>query len=168
MATFRVDPNRSKVWIEARSSLHPIHGEASGLLGVVEADVADGHVAFNGAPKISVELPVEELKSGKALEDAEMMRRIDARRFPRIRGEVREVKETSGGNYLVQGDLTFHGVTRPVEGELSIKADNGSLVLEGEHTFDIRDFGVDPPKILMLKVHPDVKVRVRAIAEQES
>jgi polyisoprenoid-binding protein YceI len=81
---------------------------------------------------------------------------------------VREVKETSGGRYLVQGDLTFHGVTRPVEGELSIKADNGSLVLEGEQTFDIRDFGVDPPKILMLKVHPDVKVRVRAIAEQES
>jgi polyisoprenoid-binding protein YceI len=168
MATFRIDPSRSKVWIEARSSLHPIHGEASGLSGVVEADVADGHVAFNGAPKISVELPVEELKSGKALEDAEMMRRIDARRFPRIRGEVREVKQTSGGNYLVQGDLTFHGVTRPVEGELSIKADNGSLVLEGEQTFDIRDFGVDPPKILMLKVHPDVKVRVRAIAEQEN
>src|SRR5438132_11263056 len=116
MATFRIDPHRSKVWIEARSSLHPIQGEAAGLSGVVEADVADGHVAFNGSPTISVELPVEQLKSGKALEDAEMMRRIDARRFPTIRGEVREVKETSGGNYLVQGDLTFHGVTRPVEG----------------------------------------------------
>ena len=168
MATFRIDPDQSRVWIEARSSLHPIHGEAAGLSGIVEADVADGHVAFNGSPKISVELPVEALKSGKALEDKEMLRRVDARRFPTIRGEVRELKEMSDGQYRVRGDLTFHGITRPVEGELSIKADNSSIVLEGEQTFDIRDFGVDPPKILMLKVHPDVKVRVRAIAEQES
>ena len=72
------------------------------------------------------------------------------------------------GQYQVRGDLSFHGITRPVEGELLIKADISSIVLEGEQTFDIRDFGVDPPKILMLKVHPDVKVRVRAIAEQES
>jgi hypothetical protein len=46
--------------------------------------------------------------------------------------------------------------------------DGRSLVIEGEQTFDIRDFGVDPPKILMFKVHPDVRVRVKVFAEQES
>ena len=44
MTTFRIDPNRSKVWIEARSSMHPIHGEADGLEGSIEADVADGQL----------------------------------------------------------------------------------------------------------------------------
>jgi polyisoprenoid-binding protein YceI len=167
MATFRIQPGRSRVWIEARSSLHPIHGEASGLEGTVEADVTDGHVEIGSTPNISVELPVEQLKSGKALEDKEMLRRVDARRFPTIRGEVREMQATSDGRYQVRGDLTFHGITRPVEGELSVKADGSSIVLEGEQTFDIRDFGVDPPKILMLKVHPDVTVRVRAVAEKD-
>ena len=46
--------------------------------------------------------------------------------------------------------------------------DEHSLVIEGEQTFDIRDFGVQPPKILMLKVHPDVRVRVKVVARQES
>jgi hypothetical protein len=32
--------------------------------------------------------------------------------------------------------------------------------VEGEHTFDVRDFNVRPPKILMLKVNPDMMVRV--------
>ena len=151
MATFRVASGRSQVWIEASSSLHPIHGEASGLEGTIEAEISDGKLDLSESPKIRIELPVDKLKSGKALEDAEMMRRIDARKFPTIRGEVREIREAPGGGYHMTGDLTFHGVTRPVE---------------GEQTFDIRDFGVQPPKILMLKVHPDVKVRVRLVAEK--
>ena len=168
MATFRIDPRRSKVWIEARSSMHPIHGEADGLEGSIRADVADGSIDLSEGPKIQIELPVDKLQSGKKLEDAEMMRRIDARRYPTIRGETTEFKE-NGGRYEVRGDLTFHGVTRQVEGEVTISApDERSLVIEGEQTFDIRDFGVDPPKILMLKVHPDVKVRVKVVAQQES
>lgn len=168
MATFRIDPNRSKVWIEARSSMHPIHGEAEGLEGSIEAEMAEGHIDVSGVPRIQIELPVAKLQSGKKLEDAEMMRLIDARRFPKITGSTTELKE-NGGRYQIRGDLTFHGVTRQVEGEVTISApDERSLVIEGEQVFDIRDFGVQPPKILMLKVHPDVRVRVKVVAQQES
>jgi polyisoprenoid-binding protein YceI len=166
VTTFQIDPRQSRVWIEARSSMHPIHGEAEGLEGSVEAALTDGRIDLSEGPRIQIELPVEKLKSGKKLEDAEMMRRIDARRFPKIRGETTEFKE-NGGRYRVRGDLTFHGVTRQVEGEVTISSpDERSLVIEGEQTFDIRDFGVDPPKILMLKVHPDVRVRVKVVAQQ--
>lgn len=167
MPSFRVSPDKSKVWIEARSSLHPIHGEANGLTGTIHAGLAEGRLDLSGPVEIRIELPVEQLASGKALEDAEMMRRIEARRYPSIRGQVNDVKEVNGG-YRMSGDLTFHGVTRQVDGEVSLSADGGgALVFEGEQTFDIRDFGVQPPKILMLKVHPDVKVRVRVVAEPE-
>ncbi len=99
-----------------------------------------------------------------------MMRRIDARRYPTIRGIVRDMKSQGvDGRYAVTGDLTFHGVTQTVEGEVSVsRPDDGTLVIEGEHTFDIRDFKVDPPKILMLKVHPEVKVRIRVEAVGEN
>jgi polyisoprenoid-binding protein YceI len=157
------------VWIEARSSLHPIHGEGRRLEGTVETGVSDGRLDLNGATTIRVELPVENLKSGKAMEDAELLRRVEARKFPTIRGVTTEIKEIDGGRYRMRGDLTFHGVTRSVEGEVSVSVpDDRTIVIEGEQTFDIRDFGVQPPKILMLKVHPDVKVRVRAVAEQEA
>jgi polyisoprenoid-binding protein YceI len=167
VATFRIDPGQSRVWIEARSSMHPIHGEASGLEGSIEASLADGLIDMAEGPKVQIQLPVTQLQSGRKLEDAEMMRRIDARRFPTIRGETTAFKE-DGGRYRVRGDLTFHGVTRQVEGEVTISADASSLVIEGEQTFDIREFGVEPPKILMLRVHPDVRVRIKVVAEQVS
>jgi polyisoprenoid-binding protein YceI len=168
MTTFRIVPGRSKVWIEAKSSLHPIHGEAGGLEGSIDTDVADGQPVFDSNSKIRIELPVEALKSGKSLEDAEMMKRIEARRYPTIRGEVREISHDGDGRYRIRGDLTFHGITQTVDGEVSARFDGeNSLVIEGEHIFDIRDFGVQPPKILMLKVHPDVSVRIRVVAEPE-
>jgi hypothetical protein len=45
--------------------------------------------------------------------------------------------------------------------------DAHSLLIEGEQVFDIREFGVEPPKILMLRVHPDVRVRIKVVAQQE-
>jgi hypothetical protein len=39
-------------------------------------------------------------------------------------------------------------------------SDDGTVRLEGERVFDIRDFGMQPPRILMLRVHPEVAVRV--------
>jgi hypothetical protein len=42
-----------------------------------------------------------------------------------------------------------------------------SLQLDGEKVFDIREFGMEPPRILMLKVYPEVTVRVSIVADRE-
>ena len=170
MPQFRIVPERSKVFIEATSSVHPIHGEAAGLEGSINADFNGDGLDLTSQPQMSIELPVERLKSGNKLEVGEMMRRIDARRYPSIRGVVRDIKaKGDDGRYLMTGDLTFHGVTQSVDGEVSIsRPDDNTLVIEGEREFDIRDFNVSPPKILMLKVHPEVKVRIRVEAVGEA
>jgi polyisoprenoid-binding protein YceI len=170
MSRFRIIPERSRVWLEANSSVHPIHGEAAGLEGTIDAQLNGDGLDLSTPPEISVELPVERLKSGNRLEDAEMMRRIDARRYPRIRGVVRDMKpKGDDGRYVVTGELSFHGVTQTLDGEVTVShPDENTLVIEGEREFDIRDFKVAPPKILMLKVHPEVKVRIRVEAVGES
>ena len=58
------------------------------------------------------------------------------------------------------GELEFHGVTRPVEGEVRLRVvDERTVEIEGERVFDLRDYGLEPPRILMLKVYPEVRVR---------
>ena len=44
MTRFRILPTRSRVWIEARSNLHPIHTEAGGLEGWLEVQIDDGRI----------------------------------------------------------------------------------------------------------------------------
>ena len=69
--------------------------------------------------------------------------------------------------YQLHGDLTFHGVTRQVEDEVSVDAPNpDTLVIEGEHVFDVRDFGVRPPRLGLLRVHPEVSVTISVEAER--
>lgn len=167
MTRYRIDPQRSTVSIEARSSLHPIHGEASGLEGYFDAELNDGARADAVTPSARIELELDALKSGNGLYDREMMRRADARRYPTIVGELKELTPLGDGRYRVKGDLTFHGVTREVEGDVNVKVADGKLEMEGEQTFDIRDFDMQPPKILMLKVHPDVNVRLHLVADSE-
>ena len=170
MARYRIDPNRSRVWIDARSNVHPIHTEADGLEGWLELDISDGTINLDSAPRGHLEFPVENLTSGKALEDRELRRRIDSRRYPTIAGDLKLMKSHNGeAGLVVNGDLTFRGVTRSYEDEMTFEGLDGEAVkLTGQSTFDIRDFGMEPPRILMLKVQPEVMVRVEIVAEKES
>jgi polyisoprenoid-binding protein YceI len=156
------------VWIDARSSLHPIHSETTGLEGWFEADVqGGGRINPAVTPHARLELAVDEMTSGNPLYDREMRRRIDARRYPTISGQLTFMKSTEhDGRYLVGGEITFRGVTKPYEDEVTLtQLDDATVRLEGEHTFDVRDFGMEPPRILALRVYPDVKVRVEIIAK---
>ena len=164
MAAYTIVPGASEISIGAKSTVHAIKGSAVDVDGSLDAELDGGGLVRSLAGRI--DLPVAALRSGNPLEDAELQRRMDARRYPRICGEVRKaVPLGDDGLFRVEGDVTFHGVTRAVEDTLLVRCEGDGLILEGEHVFDIRDFGVKPPRILMLRVDPMVKVRIRLVAE---
>jgi polyisoprenoid-binding protein YceI len=164
LARHAVIPERSRVQADARSSLHPIRMETAGFQGFVEADLVDGQPRL-GLPT-HIELPVSLLRSGNALLDSELQRRLEARKHPRVEGDLREVTPLAPGRWLLRGDLLLHGISRPMEVEVSVRtAGDGTLEIEGEKTIDMRDFGLTPPKILFLKVDPQVRVRARLVAK---
>ena len=79
---FRVLPERSAVLIEARSSVGPITFGAVGVTGGIDAEVEGDAVRAGSRPSARLEIAVTELRSGNGLYDAELLRRIDARRHP--------------------------------------------------------------------------------------
>jgi polyisoprenoid-binding protein YceI len=151
------------------SSIHPIHGTATDLRGLIE-----GHFDSEGRPDFElpcrgwVEIPVQAIKSGSRLNDLEMQRRAEMHRFPSIRFEVDRVWAPNGGDrYRVTLKVTAHGQTQSVHETFRLRLDGRRLVAEGYHTFDMRDFGVTPPGILTFRVMPEVKVSVRLVADEE-
>jgi hypothetical protein len=77
------------------------------------------------------------------------------------------VDETGdAGRYSVTGDLSFHGRTRSFEHEMTIEMRDGNAIeLKGDYVFDIREFNMKPPSMLMLKVYPEVAVRIELYGE---
>jgi polyisoprenoid-binding protein YceI len=78
------------------------------------------------------------------------------------------VNNGNDGSYRVSGDVTFRGVSRHHEDLMDIsKVDERTIRLAGTSRFDIRDFGMEAPKVLMLKVEPVVDVRVEIFAVKD-
>jgi len=167
---FEVVPERSVVMIDARSSVGPITFGAVGVTGFIEAAVCGRGVCSEPCPTAHLEIEVTHLRSGNSLYDAELLRRIDARRHPSVTLDLRACSPLNGpGRYQVGGDVTFHGVSRPLDGTIAVTmGSDRSLVVRGEQVVDIRDFGLVSPTVLMLRIYPDVIVGLQLEAELEA
>ena len=159
---YTLDSVRSCVWVSGRSSLHPINTETRGITGWFEAaGRADGSLDLEQPVSGELELAVERLTSGNQLYDRELRRRMDARRYPTIAGRVSKiVLDGAHPHYAVTGDISFHGKTRTFEHGMQIEAHDEGVALSGEDVFDIREFGMKPPSMLMVRVYPEISVRV--------
>jgi hypothetical protein len=168
MTRYRIVADASEVLIDARSNVHPIHQRARGVEGVVELVVlADGSVDTAAGATAEISLATDRLAASNPLETRELRRRIDAGRFPAITGRLDALSATgTSSTYRARGVVTFRGVSRPAEDELRVTFEAGrALRIEGAHEFDIRDFDMEPPRVLMMHVEPLVRVRISLRAE---
>jgi hypothetical protein len=59
-------------------------------------------------------------------------------------------------------------VTRDIEGEVTVRVGDDWLEFEGAKTLDMRDFKLEPPKILMLEVQAEINLRAKIRAVRSS
>jgi polyisoprenoid-binding protein YceI len=95
---------------------------------------------------------------------------LDAARFPEIRFESKAVKGQAGGApaYAVEvtGDLTLHGVTRPVTLPLKVELSGHRLVATGQTRLRQTDFGMKPVSVGgVVNVKDELKLTFRIEAE---
>lgn len=162
MVELPIDPERSLITFRGQSSVHPITVTArpSGWF----AGIVDG--AFDAAGSLAglIEVEVADLASGNPLIDRETRRRIDARRHPRISGRLTKTIEVQAERATVEGVIEFTADKTLVEGELHLeRSGHDGLVVSGAGTFDVRWWGLEPPRLLMLRVEPEVEVFIRLV-----
>jgi hypothetical protein len=152
---------------EARSTLHSVRGKNASIAGYIDADATpSGSLVLDPMPVMHIDMPVEQLTSGNGLLDQQMWKLIDSKRFPRITADLRGLSPGSApGRYAASGDVTLAGRMRSYEGELVFGGTPESLVCDGDLVIDIRDFGLTPPSLLILRVDPVVKVHLHLVAK---
>lgn len=163
---YAVVPSDSWIAFEGRSTLHGVHGKATNLDGYIEAHwAADGTVSTEPSPRMHVEFPVEQLRSGNGLQDREMWKMIDSKRFPRVAADLRQLRPTTDPDrYAASGDVTLAGRSRRYEGAVTLSRSGDRITIEGELEIDIRDFGLKAPALLLVKVNPAVNLRLHLLA----
>ncbi len=170
MPTFRVNTNKSSVKVGLRINLHPSHIDANALTGVIECEVDDqGKPRLDQPYSADLALPVEAIKSGNGIQDREMRRRFDVGRYPTISARVTKGEALEGdGHYRAVAQLTMHGQTREISGDIVLHVDGTTMTIDGQQVINVKDFGIDPPRLIILKVEPDVDLTVHIVAELQT
>ena len=166
---FELDPERSRVLIEGSSSVHPIRARAKGLRGWVELAITNGAIDPDTVVDGEVRIALDRLRSGNALVDRETRRRVDAGRYPEIVGKVTASRPRSKGGVDLDGEIDFRGTAVAVSGtiEMTLDGDGDEVRLSGRQTFDVRDWGLQLPRLGFLRVHPNVEVSFEAVGALE-
>jgi polyisoprenoid-binding protein YceI len=163
VSRFVVTPEESQLSAIARSSLHAFSYRAP-LTGEIEATVRDGQFDLASAISGKLEVDLDSLRGDDPHTDGEMQRRLDTQRFPRARAAVQHVTTNGGDAYRLSGELTLRGQTRPLEGDATVTLAGDQLHATGSLTIDLREFGIKPPSLLILRVHPEIDITIDLVA----
>jgi polyisoprenoid-binding protein YceI len=166
---FDVQPDRSAVLVKARSNVGPISFATSQVTGVITAEI-DGKVIDLEAP-ITADLTVSlrELTSGNSFYDTELKRRMDARRYPEATLHLEQVERAAESKeFGLSGRIELHAVVRPLRGVVTVeRLELDRMVIRGQQTLDVREFGLDVPATLALKIYPEVSVEMHLEARAQ-
>lgn len=161
-------PERSAVLVNVSTSLGPVTFGANGVEGFITAAVHDDRIDAEVTPSAHLELLVNRLTSGNSAYDGELHRQIDGRRFPTAYVDLHAVKRVDPAKFYVHGEVTLRGVTVPAEGMVAVDLpEPGLMVVTGDESLNISDFGIPPPSLFMIKIDPEVKLRLYLEARAE-
>lgn len=165
MTVYEVEPDRSLLCATVYSSLHSIErrGPVSGEVSLAENSSGE---ALPVGGKLLLDLTT--MVSSDRLYDRELEARLDVARYPKVTARLTEVSaDGAAGHYRMTGELSFHGRTNTVHGTATVECSDDELRLSGTMLLDVREFGVEPPKILVLKVRPVVEVALDLVASRQ-
>ena len=137
--TYKIDPVHSSVVFSIKHlGVTDFYGDFKDISGTVTFDTAD-------PSKSSVELaiPVEAIDTRNDKRDQHLKSPdfFNAKQFPTITFKSSKIEGT-GDTYKITGDLTLHGVTKPVTAEFKKGAENkgqkGETRSGGETRFTIK------------------------------
>ncbi|MEZ5210971.1 YceI family protein [Gordonia sp. (in: high G+C Gram-positive bacteria)] len=142
--TWNIDPVHSTVGFSVRHLMvSKVRGEFTTFTGAIE-------VAEDGTPSVRAEIDVTSINTGNDQRDAHIRSAdfFDAEKYPTAT-YVSTAVEADGDDFVVHGDFTLKGVTRPVDLKLEFNGVNPGMGhgpvagFEATTVLNRKDFGID-------------------------
>ncbi|GAA3968043.1 YceI family protein [Gordonia caeni] len=142
--TWTIDPTHSTVGFSVRHLMvSKVRGEFTEFTGAIE-------IAEDGTPSVRAEIDVESINTKNEQRDGHIRSAdfFDAEKFPKATFVSTSV-DPDGDDYVVHGDFTLKGVTRPVDLKLEFNGVNPGMGhgpvagFEATTVINRKDFGID-------------------------
>ena len=147
----RADKSLSSITYGMKHALHAWTGTSKEVACAAETN-AEGRIT-----RVAATVKVKSFDSQNSNRDAHMLEVTDALTHPNITFSSTTVTPESNG-YLVKGNLSFHGVTKPFEARVTEAQKNGRRMISGRFIFLLEDFGIERPTLMLVKTDNEVEV----------
>ena len=142
--TWTIDPVHSSIGFSVR------HLVVSKVRGTFETFSGAIVVAEDGTPSVTAEIAVDSLDTGNEQRDGHVKSAdfFDVEKFPTASFVSTGVR-ADGGDYVLDGDFTLKGVTKPIELKLEFNGRNPGMGhgevagFEASVVLNRKDFGID-------------------------
>ncbi len=154
------------LWVEGGSTVRSWDCQA----GEVQAEVTPGPAARLALSELAdvvsgldVRVPVQQLDCENDTMNDHMWKALGVDDHPQIEFRMDGydvLQESTGSQVEVNGTLTIHGAVQPISMIVEVESREEGLRLRGVHGLNMRDYDVDPPRLMFgaLRVHEDVEV----------
>jgi polyisoprenoid-binding protein YceI len=142
--TWAIDPVHSSIAFSVR---HLVVSKVRGTFGAFSGAVV---VAEDGTPSVQAEIVIDSVHTGNEQRDAHVKAAdfFDAEKYPTATFVSTGVK-ADGDDYVLDGDFTLKGVTKPIELKLAFNGTNPGMGhgevagFEASVVLNRKDFGID-------------------------
>ncbi len=136
---------------------HPMH-DWTGTNKVVNA-VLVYDIATKAIKQVAAVLKVSDFDSGNSNRDSHMIEVLEAIKYPTINFSSSDVV-LNGGKFTAKGNLTFHGISKPIEISGSIKESKNKLVLNSDFMVLLTDYKITKPTLLGVASENELKLKL--------
>lgn len=127
--------------------LHEVEATSKQAFCVVDADVADKQIK-----DVLVQVPVSTFDSGNSNRDSHAMEVVEELMYPDARFISSSVTQ-KGDSLEVEGNLTFHGVTKEISFPAFANWNNNKLTVTGNFNISLTAFKIKRPSLLLIPVN---------------
>lgn len=167
--SFILNNSNSTLEVHGTSSLHDWH---------LETEKQSGEIVITNSDDLAIStlnfsVETESLKSGKSSMDKNTYKALKTDDYKTIDFKFKSIKqanklENNSFKATIIGDLTISGVTKSISLDITLNLNGTKVLLEGEKSLKMTDYGIDPPKALLGTIKTGDAIKIIFKSEFES
>ncbi|MFC0605485.1 YceI family protein [Winogradskyella pulchriflava] len=167
--SFILNKSNSTLEVHGTSSLHDWH---------LETEKQSGEIVITNSDDLAIStlnfsVETESLKSGKSSMDKNTYKALKTDDYKTIDFKFKSIKqvnklENNSFKATIIGDLTISGVTKSISLDITLNLNGTKVLLEGEKSLKMTDYGIDPPKALLGTIKTGDAIKIIFKSEFES
>ncbi len=152
------DKKLSTVTYAAKHPLHKWEG--------VSRDV-NSAVVYNDDTKqpesVAVSIKVSSFDSRNSNRDSHAMEVLEGLKYPNVTFVSSDIKLNADGTLSAAGNLTFHGITKPMTLRATRTESGGKMTIVGEFPISLTGFNVERPSLMGLKTNDEMTLAFNVV-----